>query len=273
MKKIGTFVLNNLDTLLAIAISVVAAILGVFGGSQSFLLSAMAGVLGLLAYGLIRDRIAREDLLKQVQQLKSKPRVGDIFKDRNAYTPLNVKIASAQYICFVGPSLTSIFSELAEYFCSKKLGEHEAIIHAIILDPDCSAIESTAKCLNEPVENLRKDINYTISRVQSMQQGEYGIMKKGAIELRQMQANPNYSMVLTDPDKPNGKMSIEFIGYHTRFHDRPHIDLTRQHDREWFEYFLSQYHALWQHSQIVVVKHKSEIDWSIKAVELGQRPL
>jgi hypothetical protein len=104
--------------------------------------------------------------------------------------------------------------------------------------------------------------------VQSIQQGEYGIIKEGTIELRQMQVNPNYSMVLIDPDKPNGKIFIEFIGYQMRLHDRPHIELTRQHDREWFEKYLLQYHALWQHSQIMVDKHKSETDWSVKRVEL-----
>lgn len=255
MKKIGAFILSNLDTLLAITLSVATAILGVFGGSQSYLLSAMAGVLGLLAYGLIRDRIAREHLLDQVQQLKSKPRVGEILKDRNAYVPLTETIASAQYIYFVGPSLINIFSQWAGYFYFTKLNEHGATIHAIVLDPNCSAIESTAQCMNEPVENLRKEIESSILRVKSMLQDEYGV-KKGSIELRLMQANPNYGMVLIDPDKPNGRMFVEFTGYHSRLHTRPHIELTRQNDKEWFEYFLSQYHALWQHSQVHLTSQK-----------------
>jgi hypothetical protein len=133
MKRFGTFVLSNFDTLVAIAICVLVAILGVIGRGQSVLPSAMAGVLGLLAYGLIRDRIAREDLLRQIQQLKDPPGVGDILKDRNAYSPLTETIASAQLICFMGPSLVNVFSQCAGYLYFTKLSEHGATIQAIIL--------------------------------------------------------------------------------------------------------------------------------------------
>src|SRR5947207_2480620 len=111
MKRFWIFVLSNLDTLIAIAICVIVAILGVLGRGQSVLIPAIVGVLGLLAYGHIRDRIAREELSKQIQQLKSPPNVGDILKDRTSYSPLTETIASAQLICFVGPSLVNIFSQ------------------------------------------------------------------------------------------------------------------------------------------------------------------
>lgn len=249
MKKFGTFILSNLDTLLAIAISMVAAIFGVFGGNVSFLISAIAGTLGLLAYGLIKDRIARENLLRQLQQLNNKTSVSDILKDRNAYVPLNETLDAAKHICLVGPSLINLFSHWKGYFYFTKLNEHGATIHAITLDPDCSAIESTAKCMNEPVDNLRLEIKNALLSVESMLRDEYGV-KKGVIELRLMQSNPNYSMVLIDPDKPNGRMFVEFIGYHSRLHTRPHIELTRQRDKEWFDYFFSQYLALWDHSKV-----------------------
>lgn len=249
MKRFGTFVLGNVDTLVAIAICVIVAVLGVLGRGQSVLLSAIAGVLGLLSYGLIRDRIAREDLLRHIQQLKGKPKAAEILKDRSAYSPLTESLAAAQLICFVGPSLINVFSQYAGYFNFTLLNEHGATIQAVILDPGCSAIESAAQCMKHPIENLRKEIESTILHVQFMLQDECGV-KKGSIELRLMSANPNYSMVLIDPDKPNGKMFIEFIGYHSRLHTRPHIELSRQHDKEWFDYFTSQYQELWQNSKV-----------------------
>jgi hypothetical protein len=251
MKQFGILALKNFDSLLAIVISVVAAILSVFGGSQSYLLSAIAGILGLLAYGLIKDRMSRDDLLKQVQQLKSKPSVREILKVRIDYAPITETIISAQDIYFMGPSLISIFSQWAGYLQHTKLNEHGATIHAIILDPNCSAIDSAAMCMTEPSENLLNDINRSMLHVKSMLQNKFGdSVKKGSIELRLMQVNPNYSMVLIDPDKPNGKIFVEFIGYQSRLHTRPHIELNRQYDEEWFEYYLSQYRALWENSSV-----------------------
>lgn len=255
MKRFGIFVLSNLDTLVAIAICVLVAILGIFGSGQSVVLPAVAGVLGLLAYGLIRDRIAREDLLKEIRQFKSPFNAGEILKDRKSYCPLTETIDSAQLICFVGPSLVNIFSQYAGYLQHTKLTKHGAALQAIILDPNCSAIESTAVCMSDRIDNLRQDIENTVLRVRTMLQDGIGM---GSIELRLMQVNPNYSLVLVDPYKSCGKLFIEFIGYHSRLHTRPHIELTRQHDKEWFEYFVSQYDELWQNSGVHLASLKRE---------------
>jgi hypothetical protein len=96
---------------------------------------------------------------------------------------------------------------------------------------------------------LRHQIEGTILSVRSMLQEE-NRGRAGSIELRLMDVNPNYSLVLIDPDKPDGKMFIEFIGYHSRLHTRPHIELIRQRDKEWFEYFVSQYDELRQNSTV-----------------------
>jgi hypothetical protein len=148
----------------------------------------------------------------------------------------------------MGPSLITIFSQWTGYLYYTKLIEHGASIQALILDPSSSALESTSRCMNENVETLRQEIEGTILRVRSICQ-ESDAEFKGSFELRLMPVHPNYSIVLIDPDKP-GKMFIEFIGYHSRLHTRPHIELTRQHDREWFEYFLGQYEELWRSSPV-----------------------
>ncbi len=255
LKRLGQSFLKNLDTIIAVLFSAIAAIYGLFGvgqtqasinQAQAVILTAIAISLGLLAVGIIRDREAREKLASEIRQMQEKPSVAAVFKDRNTYAPLNETIASASHICFLGPTLINVFSQWAGYLYFTKLNEHGARLQFILLNPNSSVLESTAEIMNEPPENFRKDIDRSVNRVESMLRDE-GI-QNGSLELRLMSANPNMSMVLIDPDKPNGKIFVEFIGYHSRLHTRPHIELTRKQDKEWYEYFLQQYRELWEHS-------------------------
>ena len=69
MKRAWKFLLANFDTLLAIAVSIFAAIFGAFKGSQTILFTGMATTLGILAYGLIETDRIRENLSGQVTYL------------------------------------------------------------------------------------------------------------------------------------------------------------------------------------------------------------
>jgi hypothetical protein len=169
------------------------------------------------------------------------------FKDRSSYVPLSETTAYARHICLLGPTLANIFAQWSGYLLYDKLNKQGAIIQVLILNPDSPAVESAAKCMNEPLDNLRKDIARSLAYIEAwLKEG----IQAGSVEARLMSAHPNYSMVLIDPDEPHGKMFVEFIGYYSRVHLRPHIELTRQRDGKWYEYFLQQYHRIWQDSQV-----------------------
>jgi len=247
MTKLWRILLNNLDTSLAVILSIVAAIYGVFGGSTTVLLSAIASTLGLLAYGIIRDRTARDELLAEVRRFQQRPSAELFFKDRSAYGPLQETLSSARHICFLGPSVVTIFSQCTGYLIGEKLNRHGATIQVLLLDPDSPAVDWTAAWITELIpENLCRDIERTLSYVEWMI--AYGI-KAGSIEVRLMRVIPNYSMVLIDPAEPNGRMFVEFIGYRSELTARPHIELQRKRDGEWYKYYYQQYCRLWEESQ------------------------
>ena len=70
MKKLLQWTLDNLDTTLAVVVSVVAALFGAFGLFQSAVLPAISGALALLAISIIRDRGARDSLMAEIQKLQ-----------------------------------------------------------------------------------------------------------------------------------------------------------------------------------------------------------
>lgn len=249
IRKLWTQAVNNLDSALAIIISIIAAILGVFNNDQAPLLSAISGALGLIALGMIKDRNARDELLKQVQQLKAPPSVDTVFLDRSRYIPFKELTASAKKIYLVGPSLVSLFNDNKLYFQDVKLKEHKATIQAIIMDPQSPAIKSAENCVNQPPDTIKAEIKMTIKNVHSILDNLVGTTN-GKLELKTLPTYLNFSMVLIDPDMPNGKIIIEFIGYRTGLHNIPHIELTPFKDKDWYQFFLQQYNNIYTDSKI-----------------------
>lgn len=67
--KLVSFVIANIDTLLAIALAVVASIISTFGGRLELAIATTAGVLTILSIGLLRDRSAREQTVKRIEKI------------------------------------------------------------------------------------------------------------------------------------------------------------------------------------------------------------
>lgn len=67
--KLAHFVMENIDTFLSIVLAIVAAIVSTFSGRLELAIAATAGVLTILSIGVLRDRNAREQLVKQMQNI------------------------------------------------------------------------------------------------------------------------------------------------------------------------------------------------------------
>jgi hypothetical protein len=67
--KFVSFVIENIDTFLSIALAIVAAIVSTFSGKIELAIAATAGVLTILSIGVLRDRTAREQMIKEIQNI------------------------------------------------------------------------------------------------------------------------------------------------------------------------------------------------------------
>ncbi len=47
----------------------------------------------------------------------------------------------------------------------------------------------------------------------------------GKLEVRLTEMLPGYSMVICNPSKPSGQMTVEYLGYRSYLNERPHIEL------------------------------------------------
>lgn len=69
MRNLLKAFINNLDTLLAVILSIVAAVFGTFGLFENALLPAIAASIGLVATGIMRDRYTRANLISEIRKL------------------------------------------------------------------------------------------------------------------------------------------------------------------------------------------------------------
>jgi hypothetical protein len=239
---------ENIEIYITEIICLVVVVLGFCDKVPSSIVTAVIlFAIGVLLYDVPANKSLFRKLYKFLQDTEARWEAKAYFKDRSEYdNSFEATISNAEEVYFLGPSLMSVWSR-SQYIREEKLTKQGANIRILVLDPESSAIESSAKCMNEKPENLKSDINRTISCVK-----QWKTVINGSFELREMVANPNYSMVLLDPDKPNGKIFVEFIGYDSRLDLRPHIELTRQHDYKWYSYFREQYDKLRKDSLPVI---------------------
>lgn len=237
---------DNIDVYFAVLACFVIAGLDVFGIIQPEIITAATLLaLGAILFGALATRKTLENLSVITQRLEGGRGAESFLKDRNSYVPLPEITKTARNIYLCGPTLINLFSQWSAYLQSEKLDNHGTTIQVILPNPN-SSIKALAKWINEPPENTQRDIERTLSYIELIVKN--GI-KAGSIEARLIDFFPNFSMVLIDPDEPHGKIFVEFIGYGTKLHSRPHLELTKQRDGQWYEYFFQQYHNLWKDSQ------------------------
>lgn len=78
MKKFIELILDNFDAIIAIFLSLIAAIYGLF--QENYFFSAIAGTLAVLAYSIIRDRTTRTNLINALDTLENFLRYEQIKK-------------------------------------------------------------------------------------------------------------------------------------------------------------------------------------------------
>jgi hypothetical protein len=257
-KKYSSLLLDNLNDLLAILLCLVAGFYSLLGGKSAdvWLLAAITGALGLIAFGAIKDRQARERLQKLVEGLTKTAKVTDVFKTRSDYRPFEEVIASAQEVCMVGASLVNFLGLHEDHF-KNIIMQHGAMIRIVILDEDSAVIESAAQCLDTESGEIREEIARAERIIRSI--AIECKTSRGSIELRKMAAFPNYGMTIVDPAKPVGEVMIEFNGYKEETSFRPHVQFSKESDPVWFEHYRKEFERLWKESNDCMVNQRSRI--------------
>jgi len=254
MKKIWKFILTNSDTLIAILVSLMATIIGMFGGNQFLLLSGIAATLAILSISLIRDRINREALSEQISDLKrhlpDRPSALAFFRKPPDLAPF---IKQATQIDLCGVTLTdTIHGQSA--MLSKHL-ENGGKLCILLIDPVSQAIEMSAQrsvsakdtgYYHRRLESALYDIAYLIKFTRDRKQSGARNANPENISVRLLSYAPSFGMISFDAKKKNGVIFVEVYPHKYGFQLSPTFELTPENDKDWYYYFVDQFDVMWK---------------------------
>lgn len=257
MKKAWKFTLANLDTLIAILISLLAAIMGAFGENQLLLLAGISATLAVIAVGLIRDRANRESLAEQIAELKrclpNHTLASEFFYSNYDATP---HFQEAKQIDLCGVTLTNTMNKnLTVFYDLLKMGTN---LRVMIIDPapPSVALEMTAQRSDDPKDTAyyQRRWESAISELLKLYRfvEELRLEKKnakvGSLSVRLLPYAPSIQIISLDAKKKHGRLFIEIYPSKMATKMTPIFEVTHADDKEWFNFFIEQFEQMWKNA-------------------------
>jgi hypothetical protein len=221
--------------------------------NQVLLLGGIALTLTFLAVGLIRDRLSREDLGKQLaalqRNLPDRPSAISFFRKTPDLAPF---LQKANQIDLCGVTLTNTLNR--QFAILRERLDAGSSIRLLIIDPDSHAIEMSAQRSASPKdteyyrrrsESALSDITYLIKYNNDRKELKGRNQKSGNISVRLLPYAPSYGICSFDNKKNDGCIFVEIYPHKFGFKVPPTFELNLENDGEWYTYFVDQFQQMW----------------------------
>lgn len=218
---------RNVEAYVIAAVAVVLAILGVVDDAvpDNWKMAAILAALALLVFQTTRPDNEAPDL---DAVLLSRQTMG-AFPDR---------IRGARTLWIYGPSAVNILRDMP--YIKREILEKNGKVRIIIQDPNSQTGMDILHDQMDKTTDLGNSIRMSLDILKNASSW-------GGIEYRLLPYSPGFSMVAVDPDKRNGQLLVEFIGFRNDLiTDRMHIEITREQSQHWFDHWVKQYEAMWE---------------------------
>jgi hypothetical protein len=160
-----------------------------------------------------------------------------VLHDRQSYTPLREFIQGARTVWVYGPSAVNVLRESASF--KREILDRGGEVRVLLQDPAEAASMSVLRQQLDPNNNLDHDIQGSLFTLEKMRAW-------GKVEARLLPYNPGFSILIVDPDGKDGRLTVEFFGFHNSLIDeRMHLLIERRSSQYWFEYWTQQYQIMW----------------------------
>jgi len=158
----------------------------------------------------------------------------DVLKDRQAFGPFKDFIRGRRTLWMWAPSAVNIFNDASSI--KTEILDQGGEICILLLDPEAKTIASyVQKQLDNAGEELVGDIRRTARTLEQLKQS-------GNVRYGYLPFSPGFSLTIVDPDKPGGKLLVEYHGFRNEFTgNRMHIVIERAQSAYWFEYWVNQF--------------------------------
>jgi hypothetical protein len=174
----------------------------------------------------------------------------DLLSDRRAFEakPISDRVKDAREICIFAPTGINFLSASSDFLRTGVLNKPDGKLRVVVLNPsNDTAIQLAARQLDDSVDYRFQDVGATLQTTIGLLSHMSSWRVHGSFEYRFLDYNPGFSLVITDPASPQGKVVIEFHGFHNpSTASRMHIELQRGQSDHWYTYWVEQFNQIWE---------------------------
>ncbi|MGH3219924.1 MAG: hypothetical protein ACRDPY_14675 [Streptosporangiaceae bacterium] len=181
--------------------------------------------------------------------------IDELLSDRFAFdaNPITDRLKNAKEIWIFAPAAVNLLSaHNSEILRTGPLSRTDSVVRVVVLDPTNDAAVELAKhqlddSLDYPLQDFRASLQTTTNLLARMATWQVG----GSFEYRLLDYNPGFSLVALDPSTRNGRLIVEFHGFHNEAtSSRMHIEIGRQQSDRWYTYWAEQFNEIWDTARL-----------------------
>lgn len=220
---------RNIEAYVIALVGFALVVLDVIGEvDQGLQMTVITAALALLVFRTTRPQQQIADL-------------DEILKDRQSYGTFREFIQGGKVLWVYGPTNVNVLRDSSDI--KREVLDKGGQVRIILQDPENEASMGILRQQLDPSNNLDHDLKGSLFTIQKM-------LKWGGVDYRLAPYSPGFSLAVIDPDGRDGRLVVEFFGFHNEFiRDRMHIVIERRQSQYWFEYWAKQFEAIWELSR------------------------
>lgn len=223
---------RNVESYLVVIVGLALVLLDIVGEvPTSTQLSVIIAALVVLIYRESRQTDKSLDL-------------DSVLQDRTGYTPFREFVRGAREVWVYGASGVNALK--GDSGLVSEVLDKGGKVRALIQDPAQTESIAILRQQLDKLNDLEIDLQsvlYTLRRVQAE--------RSAAFEYRLLPYNPGFSLIIVNPNSRNGKVTVEFYGYHNDdIGKRMHIVIERDASQHWFDYWRDQFEMMWNAARV-----------------------
>lgn len=185
----------------------------------------------------------------------SRGSIDELLSDRFAFdaNPVTDRLKNAKEIWIFAPTAVNLLSaHNSEILRTGPLSRRDSVVRVVVLDPANDTAVQLAKhqlddSLDYPVQDFRASLQTTTHLLARMAAWSVS----GSFEYRLLDYNPGFSLIAIDPSARNGRLIVEFHGFHNEAtSSRMHIEISRQQSDQWYAYWAEQFNEIWDEAHL-----------------------
>jgi hypothetical protein len=182
---------------------------------------------------IVSTVLERRITLQRLQEgINACAKSGIRLRDRTELPSLEQHLDGARRVDILGFTLTHVASKW-EYIQMR--AQSGCRFRLLMVRPSSPANQCVVGDQNPADRD--KDLRYAADKLKPLE-------NTGTVELRYLNVVPSFGLLVLDPDGARGEVQVELLTCGASVH-RPSFIVSQTSDKRWYDFFVSQFEALW----------------------------